>query len=88
LLVFVKRTQFQYHLTVTRQKFFRGPQVETPWRKRSAKCFGLQENKSKQGRKYDAGFIMYRICKESRKTKSNDEKDDDNHKKQDSYNQQ
>jgi len=31
---------------------------------------------------------MYRICKESRKTKSNDEKDDDNHKKQDSYNQQ
>jgi len=48
---------------VTRQKFFRGPQVERPWRKRLAKWCGLQETNSQHGRKYDAGFLYAYVKK-------------------------
>jgi len=71
---------------VTRQKFFRGPQVEKPWSRR-LKTSGAAYKRLKANREENmtvSPYIQY-IRKESRKNRKNNyEEDGDNQKEQDS----
>jgi len=79
----VKRTQFQYHLFVTRQTLFRGPQVEKPWSKRLKLC-GAAYRRPQPNRKQNMtpGSYMH-VERKQKNRNSNDEKDGNNQKKQD-----